>query len=64
MKLTCNNVFIVICTLDVKYILIIYYEKFQNLLIYLACYWLKNKIDPIFNLLVLEFWWIYDFDEL
>jgi len=38
MKLICNNVFIVICTLDVKYILIIYYEKSQNLLIYLACH--------------------------
>jgi hypothetical protein len=33
----------------------LYYEKFQSPLVYLACDWLKNKIDLIFDLLVLEF---------
>jgi hypothetical protein len=32
-----------------------YYEKFQSALVYLTCHWFKNKIDPIFNPLLLEF---------
>jgi hypothetical protein len=46
--------FIPTSILDVKYILI-HYEKFQSPSIYLACHWLKNKTNPIFNLFVLKF---------
>jgi hypothetical protein len=47
--------FIRIFTLDKLNIFQFYYEKFQSSLIYLACHWFKNKIDLIFNLLVLKF---------
>jgi len=46
--------FILTFTLDIKYILILLW-KFKSSPIYLTCDWLKNKINPIFNLLVLEF---------
>jgi len=47
-------VFIPTSTLYIKYILILLW-KFQNSLVYLACHWLKNKIDLIFDLFVFEF---------
>jgi hypothetical protein len=46
--------FIPIFTLDTLNIFWFYDEKFQSLLVYLTCHWFKNKIDLIFNLLVLK----------